>query len=580
MAVPALPTEGANWSTWAASVRDTANAAAVTADIGTAGTATSNALRAAYVGAFIPQAFGALADGVHDDGPAISACIQAALAAAPTSNAGGAYNQGARVWLPAGRYRIATPVAVNLASATNTTNEARGRLSLLGEGDGHTVILGRAAANTYAVNVRGGAVTIEGMSVVGDGTASSRLLSLGADDGDARGFVNQFRVANVTFRDAGRFVNLPWAFDGQFEDCGFTNLASGGIGLNMPAHSTDNCNNIVFSRCHFEPAPVGGTLVKALGTAGNDTRTHAVLSFLGCHFETRSFGSRAVDLEAVARVAFVGCQITQNSDPGDPTAAGAAVAPIRLVNAAQVTFTSCSIGRGSGTGWPTKLLALGGRNPGLIFQSCFLYPGEGVANASKAAVWASDPTTAYAGGVTPFRSVGTNIADNTAAAIPDEIIGVVNPNTAADMWTQRFDPTTRRLVFGMGAAGGDWASGRADRLSLAADGGLAVGSYLASGAQVNVQPGAIRGFGFSADNNPGRRGFYLIAANDEGDAFALVYSSAQALWPISVGSKFAVGTADPAVASKYNVYLNGFDVTVRNRTAAAADIMVLPIAFI
>lgn len=49
MPIPAIPAHGASWDSWAAGVDAAARGAAQVADIGTAGTSTGDALRAALV---------------------------------------------------------------------------------------------------------------------------------------------------------------------------------------------------------------------------------------------------------------------------------------------------------------------------------------------------------------------------------------------------------------------------------------------------------------------------------------------------------------------------------------------------
>lgn len=521
--------------------------------------------------------YGAVGNGTTDDTAGVTAAVAAALAANPTSGVlGGTTNRTPILYFPPGTYLVSSAIPVDLA-VTATASADRRRLVIQGAGDGPTVI--KATHSTgYLFTFTSGSLAVRDLRVVGSG--SNNLIDLGSD-ATAVASVNQFEFSRVAMFNAARMVRISRAFDGSFYDCGFFGTATGGVSIDIPVHATDNVNNIHFYRCHWENA-VGGTFIKAVGSLASASRVHNLLGFHGCHWETRAYNTRAIDFENVRRVQFDTCQFTSNNNPNGAAAGiteAQAVALVRLVNVTNVAFIASSLGKGAtSSSWGSKLLALGGNTRGVSFVSCLLDPADNGSQQGKESLWQSDGTVAYTGGHTPFTTVATQIAGASDAVVADEITGWHNPSTRAELWTSRFDTTSKSLRFGYGAGGTDWASGRTDRMAVRKDGGLEVGSYLA-GQQQTLADAAVGSFSFAADNNTSKRAMYLITADLPGDGGAIVYSNGSTLQTLAAGSAFAVGNTDPGTATKVNVYLVGSTLTVTNRFGSSRRIAVLPVGF-
>lgn len=73
-----------------------------------------------------------------------------------------------------------------------------------------------------------------------------------------------------------------------------------------------------------------------------------------------------------------------------------------------------------------------------------------------------------------------------------------------------------------------------------------------------------------------QRGLYLISADIPGVGYAIVYSNGIHLVGVSVGTDFAVGTANPATAGKFNVYLSSNSIMINNLYGTDRTVSVYP----
>ena len=521
--------------------------------------------------------YGAIGDGTTDDTTAVTAAINAALAAkSVTGISGGTTNNSPSVFFPAGKYKITAAMVFSLA-VTATANADRRRLTLIGDGGGGTVISYTGTAD-FMLTLKAGMVTIRNMRIIGDGT--NNILRLGEDSATTTPFVNQFEVSNVDFQNVGIGVRLAWAFDGKFDNCGFFGVATGGVGVDLPYVSTnnDNINNVTFLRCHWEKS-VGGTFVKARGGAAAST-SHHMLAFIGCHMESRSYNTRFVDAEYAWRLSFTGGQFTQNNDPNG-SAAGItfanAVSPFRFVNVTSVTFSGAHITRGLTGAYARKLFSLGGNSGGITLTSALLETKTGGATDSKDAIWESDATTAYAGATsTPLDLRECHLNSVGEAPVGNEIVSWQSPTAKANSWNARFNAANNALVFAYNTSTAGWGAARTDMVSLYKDGMLGLGSFL-GGKQYTVVNNTTQSFAFTADANANRRGVYLVIVDAPGDGYALVFSNGSALFSMSAGAMMAVGSTDPASAGKMNVYLSGVNLAVNNLYGSDRKVSVIPL---
>jgi hypothetical protein len=523
--------------------------------------------------------YGAKGDGTSDDTTAIQNAINAALALNPIAGiAGGTTNNTATVYLPAGDYKWTSALSFDLA-VTATANADRRRLRIAGDNSGGTT-LSYTGTSSFMLTLKGGCVTLENLRIVGN--ATNNLIQLGEDGSTTTPWINQFAIRDVELQNFNIGIRLGWAFDGQFNNCGFFGINTGGVGIDIPYVSTnqDNINNITFIRCHWEKS-VGGTFVKLRGGTSPAT-THHMLAFVGCHMESRSYNTMFVDAENAWRISFTGGQFTQNNDPNGSSAGitfSNAVSLFRLVNVTSLSFTGGHITRGNTGAYAHKLFTLGGTTAGITANAMLLETKTGVATESKTALWESDATTPYTGPTSTVLDLrGCHINSVTEAEIANEVTSWQDPSQKSNSWNARYNTTTKALTFGYNSSTASWSASRADALSIFKDGMMAPASFI-GGTQFTVVNGTTQAFTFTADNNSSRRGLYLIMADTPADGYALVFSNGSALYALNVGSIMAVGSTNPAASGKINVFLSGVNLNINNLYGSDRRVSVIPFGF-
>lgn len=524
--------------------------------------------------------YGAKGDGVTDDGPAFQAAINAAIDANPTNAVTG--NTTAKppaVLIPAGVYYIKTAVSKQLNPTTGWNADKR-RLSLVGAANGSTTITFDVNTAPVAFEFYRGKVTLDNITFDGKGVYTGVMLSLGRPGSSQ--YIQQFQINRVDFSRigaGGTMVRAVWMFDGTWTDCLFQNAKEGAVMIDMPSQAEDNNNNWAFRRCHFEEG-LGATMIRARSQFGS-MNYHTGFSFDCCHWETRSFNTRILDLEGCSRWTFISPQFTHsNAATGENNGVTAAqiVNALRFVNCNSFQFISGTCTRqNQATDWLRKPIALGGNVRAFEFRGMyfFLNTATGMSTAGKSQLWESDSAVPLSSVATqPISVVKCLINNFTYAETFDELQGW-SDTTSTMVWTSRFDPVSKKLVYGYGGGITDVSSGRTDRFALGKDGGVGVG-YL-NGTSYTIPVGGTQVYNIAMDGNPNKRGVYIVSANDGSGSYAMVFNSGSSLDAISVGTAFAVGNTDPAVEGKYNLFLTAANLTVTNRRTNDRAVSVVPI---
>lgn len=341
------------------------------------------------------RAHGAVGDDDADDTEALRRAVRAALDAHPSSAlTGQPTSRPAVVLLPPGVYRTSGPVLADLTTGSSAASDRR-TLVLRGAGPDSSV-LHCDGFDGSALHVWHGGLVLEDVGFSGGGNFTGTMLELGRQSGDDH--ASQCSLNRVVFRSTGpgaTMLRATWVFDSSFTDVRFAEHGQGSVGLHIPPNEVDNCNNLSFRRCHWEGS-VDATLMRIESSFGPST-THYSLTFDTCHWETRSYRSRAIDVRGVLRVAFVGGHVPHGNEPDGAAAgvgAGDAVSPVRLVDVAGMTWSTAGVSREDGPAdYPTRLLTLGGLLRGVVFQSCYFLTDDGRVVEDLSGLWQEDPDT-------------------------------------------------------------------------------------------------------------------------------------------------------------------------------------------
>lgn len=202
--------------------------------------------------------YGATGDGVTDD----TAAIQAAINASTNLNTPG------DITLPAGRYKITSPLQIWPNDPTQQLHPYRGPIRLLGAGSASSVIVSYVT-NGAAIDVRStnSAIvgwTMERLGLVGplawDFTLLSNAVGVVAGWNDDVSY-DQYRGINLTIKDC--------AIDGFASAVAATNVW--GFGIRDSTFNSNRLHAIAFSKVHS--AQIERNMIRGVDVAGRLTGT-------------------------------------------------------------------------------------------------------------------------------------------------------------------------------------------------------------------------------------------------------------------------------------------------------------------
>ncbi|MBI3889066.1 hypothetical protein HY312_00610 [Candidatus Saccharibacteria bacterium] len=524
--------------------------------------------------------YGVLGNGT-DETSAITALFTAALSinSVPGVTSGTTYRTPT-IYFPAGTYSWSTKIIANL-SVSSPANRDRRRLIIKGDGEGATVFKPTYALDA-GLHVKNGLLTISGIRWIG--TGSNSFLRLG-DPVTGTSYVNQFKVESCAFHNGGDMIIFDWCFDGAFQDVQFSSIGAGKSGILVNPHEDDNCNNVSFIRCHWEPAGAGVTMVKVRGGALTAQR-HSQFNFVSCHFETRRYDCMVFDIENANSFNITGTRIVQNEDSAGTSLPSSALPMFRLVTINSFALSDCVVGRVASSTtdtWLNKIFSVGGSARAIKASGTFFAPYTTSSSEAKASLWQSDSTIPY---ITDGTSViefsgGCSIGSRSAPKVSDDVLTVTSANARNRNWSMKIDDTnSQQLRYYYSNDSATLDSSSAYKFGVGTDGVLSLRNGITSAAQSTIANNATAAYDLVGINNGSKRALYIIIARTPSEhTWALVYSSGVALNTIAAGSDMAVGTTNQSVSGKFNIYLNGSVLTVQNLFGSSALVSCVPVGF-
>lgn len=485
------------------------------------------------------------------------------------------------VVLPSGTYNINSKITINtMLAGASTKNIDAVTVSIRGASRNSAVLIADPSLVGDMIDVVHGSVDISELKFIGNGNVNGIRLGRQSLSGGKFQVVSGSDFSKLLFYNCNKGIVVGCAWDSKFTDINFSSpLGTNPIGIDILPHDTDNSNNLTFNRCHAEPSYTG-TLVRAIGVSSSAGYHHG-LNFDNFHYETRSYATTIMELKSVRFVHIKsGSQLTQNND----AASGATLADIvPMIKANDVSMMSIeganiSVVAGSATPLNNKMIDLAGKCR-IVIRHCGILNGVANSNNSVDSLWQSNATT-------PFVTMpGEDAILVEHSFINDFYLPASRPSYAYlpsriaknKKWAVQYNETNDNLALGYGSASGDLTNNAAFQFSN--DGMLRAASFAGNFMQT-ITNGASVTFSPSFNNNPNKRGLYIVYGDTSGgDIYAIFNSTGAAIVNcVTPGAGTAVGNANPATAGKLNIYLSGTSIGLNNLTGGdrRVGIMVLP----
>ncbi|MGM1050398.1 MAG: glycosyl hydrolase family 28-related protein [Bacillota bacterium] len=519
--------------------------------------------------------YGAKGNGSADDTLPIINAINFALNTL-SANASGKYGISFRVKFPAGRYRVTDTLTITKSIHSSNSTIGRGS-QLIIEGDGLNTSIELDRANSTLFDVYNISVVFENIGLWATKGKSTVFVAGRSDPNDATNMleVRQARFSNVFFRGFS-CMKINRMFDSSFYDCFFALSEANGVALDVTKPSFNNSNNVNFRRCHFEVGHTNGTWVRVRGDASRYDGFHHGFNFDGCHFETRSYSMKILDLYMVNSFTFYRCQFTQNrkSDLSDSVAD--AVHAIILERVSGITFDTSSIARIGDQSSAPLLIKLKGVCNAVTFRNIMATTcGTGTGGRNNL-INESECTTKR--GIRIENSMLTSIenksSDNNRLFVSDPLMN----NRDWQIFTNNqnlllgyTNDTTKDIL-----TKGDETYGFSMQ-------GQFKSKYGFTGTNATIAVGATYTFILPPSVSSNGRGLYMFNISDpSANYFGILSKSESKLVSVIISEGITNGnTTEPNDSGKINVWL---DVTTnsmnfKNNLSSPRDIMITPFAF-
>jgi hypothetical protein len=511
-------------------------------------------------------------DGTTDDSVKISNAINKALTNIPTDNA----HLVVEVKLPAGKFAILNPIVVDGTQVT-TSSVFQILLKVTGATEGGTIIVlqnNTALFNLNNIAVRFQDIKFSGYNYTGSafilGSATQFQAVSGSEFKNCRfyGFNNIFKV------------NLMW--DSSFIDCGFFAMAgTNPTVFNIINHPIDNTNNLNFFRCHFENMP-SGTFFKALGTLSGSGFHHDI-NFYGCHFETRSFNTNILDVRYCRNINFHGGQFTMSNLSTYGYTFANFIPAFKIQDSNLIFFKGAMILVQLGTDTSTplnKIFEVGGSVTGLSIENSFIQNMFLTGNPSiNALIQQTSGNALVDASMQSFKFKNVFINDTNLVPYNDYRLYMSDPDARHYNAQIKNNSTSGEIEFLFSTDPQAQDNSFTKVFGVGRQTGVVNGKVYTGEFCGAVNNGTTSTISINNTINANRRGIYLIYADAPGAAYAIVHSDGTALTGLMVGGAMAVGTANPNIAGKFNIYLSGTSIAINNQFGSDRKVSVVPFGF-
>ena len=262
-------------------------------DVVATGTTTARTLPDRFADVINVKDFGAKGDGVTDDTTAFQSAITHGI------------DNNKTIYVPGGTYKI-----TSVSTQTYYTSTYRKILKIIGTSGTMIEVSG-------SITIGDGIIPII-KDIFIDGLTSEPAVILGNDYHTYNGYFHGVRI-----QGRPTAVYLKHCFDIGFEDCRFASYGTYEESIEMrpviifgkgsSEWTVDqSANNITFTRCQWENTMGNGVQVYFPNENGSNPY---VISFFGCHFESRNRNSRAFHIEKGQTIGFYNCTFTNNDNP-------------------------------------------------------------------------------------------------------------------------------------------------------------------------------------------------------------------------------------------------------------------------
>lgn len=324
-----------------------------------AGASTERTLASRFADAVNVQDFGAVGDGVTNDGPAINAAL---VYARNKARQGGALNQvGGKIVLPKARYLIKETISIEPGDILIGEPSGLGSTPTAQAGSGTQIVVSTTLAGGGAWNnsvaltpIDGGPLTVIDICFNGTQTVTNSTW-LKSGDGSTNIGLTQSHFRGLRILGFSSAVKAYKFFDSDFTDCGFEANENC---FDILGGSFHNVSAVRFSNCAFFASNTSHFVASSAATASG-------FSFSSCEFYFISSGGKHGILVYDATIknwSFSSCFMHQETSNTF----------VRTLDAASfidgMRFSSCSFEGGSALAIPLTSSASDMR--GIAFVNC------------------------------------------------------------------------------------------------------------------------------------------------------------------------------------------------------------------
>ena len=510
--------------------------------------------------------FGSVGDGVADDTTAFASMISYAMTANAFTTTGLATSyRPLKMEVSSGVFKITSTLIIDVPidSAVISLHEQAG-YNFVGAGKGQTVF--HCTMDDYLFHVKQGKGFIGGFTIIGNSVAPKGIKFggvQGATFNDSE-VVFQSKISSIDIHLVLNSIDISFMWDCEFSDVGVFSGLTGGTMVRILPNTTDNSNNIVFNRCHFERAEQQ-SFFKSTGLLGATTRHHDIV-FNGCHFETQAYNSIAIDLEHTSFVTFSGCDLVVNDNRR--TGLASYVPSIKLNNASNVMWSGGQIGFSVKTASqaPNKLIEVSNGTTGIKFDNVFFSTQQGTEVKISDLFQTSTPYD-----VGSRTLVFKNIRINDFNNIPlntDVTIGGSNRQYQIDV--DHMDQRLRTRYSNSTNVSTDFPA--ASVFSVDPVGGLSFGK------NALITNGSSSAVPISTDISANGAAILLVMADAPGDFGAIVFKRGTTVFSISLGA--GVELSSTPAAGKYGIQATvNSALTIYNNIGSDRSFAIFPLVF-
>lgn len=431
-------------------------------------------------------------------------------------------------------------------------------------GDGlNNTILSVDADNVELFYISGVRPYISDFSVMG--STNTTAFHLGNENQEENALhlsqMQRGSIKNINIQRVKKGMIFGWVMDSVFENIFIGNLNSGtagdpAVGLDILQHKFDNCNFVTITQLHLEGVDSPNAIqLRARGGTVGASNFHQNFTFITPHFETRRYDAKMIDLEGTFNFRFINSVLTRSNDASDLTYKDSQPAIRVGMSSREVVFEGGTVQHiGTAQADMPKLLkyessAYGVRFKNVKFAMANSANSQSVVNLldnqSQDTVMASHSfEDCYFGEIEKVPFTLSQRVSNPAQVNQAFVSRVDSSGYYSLNWGQNTNGQSETSVMKVSQNG---------MVQLPYRGVKQI--TIAAGATYTIYP---PNTGSLNPNNAGR--YSLIAFDPAG--MCEFYHNWGLIQQVSVGTNFAIGVSDPAVANKINVYSQ--DASIKN----------------